>query len=169
AVAERAARRPRRAGRGRSRSRGQPGGGVARPGLLGRDGAFGRRDGEAPRRETVRGAGRHPRQGWERRRGAADRLAAEPGPPCPRHDRLSRLQARGAFRARLREAFPDRQAARRHRGGPRGPPMTSQRARVLLVDDNEALVENLATILDDEGYEVLTAPTGTRALAAARS
>jgi two-component system sensor histidine kinase HydH len=47
--------------------------------------------------------------------------------------------------------------------------MTSQRARVLLVDDNEALVENLATILDDEGYEVLTAPTGTRALAAARS
>src|SRR5205814_3424226 len=162
------ARRPRRAGRGRPRPGGQPGRGVARPGLLRRDCAFGRRDGKARRRETVRSAGRHPRQGRKRRRGAADRLAAKPGPAGARHDRLSRLQARGGGHSRLREAFPHRQAARRHRGGPRGPPMTTHRARVLLVDDNEALVENLASILDDEGYEVRTAPTGAKALAAAR-
>jgi two-component system sensor histidine kinase HydH len=44
----------------------------------------------------------------------------------------------------------------------------TQRARVLLVDDNAALVENLAQILDDEGYDVQTASTGAKALAAAK-
>jgi two-component system, NtrC family, sensor histidine kinase HydH len=44
----------------------------------------------------------------------------------------------------------------------------TQRARVLLVDDNADLVDNLAQILDDEGYQVRTAATGAEALAVAR-
>jgi len=44
----------------------------------------------------------------------------------------------------------------------------TQRARVLLVDDNVALADKLAQILDDEGYDVRTAPTGAKAVAAAR-
>ncbi|HWE25655.1 MAG TPA: ATP-binding protein [Myxococcales bacterium] len=41
-------------------------------------------------------------------------------------------------------------------------------ARVLLVDDNATLVDNLSQILGDEGYLVRTAPTGAQALDAAR-
>jgi len=44
----------------------------------------------------------------------------------------------------------------------------TQRARVLLVDDNAALVDNLCQILEDEGYEVRSASTGAQALEAAR-
>jgi len=44
----------------------------------------------------------------------------------------------------------------------------TQRARVLLVDDNVALVDNLAQILEDEGYDVRTAPTGAKAVVAAK-
>lgn len=40
--------------------------------------------------------------------------------------------------------------------------------RVLLVDDNAALVDNLAQILGDEGYDVRTASTGAQALDGAR-
>jgi DNA-binding NtrC family response regulator len=36
--------------------------------------------------------------------------------------------------------------------------------RVLLVDDNAALVDNLSQILSDEGYEVRTAGTGAQAI-----
>jgi signal transduction histidine kinase len=42
------------------------------------------------------------------------------------------------------------------------------RARLLLVDDNAALLENLTEILGDEGYEVLKAGTGAEALDRAR-
>ena len=42
-------------------------------------------------------------------------------------------------------------------------------ARVLVVDDTAALVENLAEILEAEGYQVKTAPSAARALDAARS
>ncbi|HSN93138.1 MAG TPA: response regulator [Anaeromyxobacteraceae bacterium] len=36
--------------------------------------------------------------------------------------------------------------------------------RILLVDDNDALVENLADLLQTEGYEVATAADGAEAL-----
>jgi len=42
------------------------------------------------------------------------------------------------------------------------------RARVLLVDDNEALVDNLSQVLAEEGYEVRTASTGAEAIEHAR-
>jgi CheY-like chemotaxis protein len=41
----------------------------------------------------------------------------------------------------------------------------SKRARILVVDDNEALRENMAECLEDEGYEVSTAADGAAALA----
>jgi signal transduction histidine kinase len=44
----------------------------------------------------------------------------------------------------------------------------TQRARVLLVDDNAALVDNLSQILRDEGYQVRTAASGAAAANAAR-
>jgi signal transduction histidine kinase len=44
----------------------------------------------------------------------------------------------------------------------------TQQARVLLVDDNAPLVDNLAQILGDEGYKVRTASSGAEALEAAR-
>jgi CheY-like chemotaxis protein len=43
--------------------------------------------------------------------------------------------------------------------------MTSSSARILVVDDNQALRENLAEALALEGFEVETAPDGARALA----
>jgi CheY-like chemotaxis protein len=43
--------------------------------------------------------------------------------------------------------------------------MTSPSARILVVDDNQALRENLAEALVLEGFEVETASDGTRALA----
>ncbi len=46
--------------------------------------------------------------------------------------------------------------------------MTRQ-ARLLLVDDNTALLENLTDILGDEGYEVVTAGTAAAALDRARA
>jgi two-component system, NtrC family, sensor histidine kinase HydH len=45
----------------------------------------------------------------------------------------------------------------------------SRNSRVLLVDDNEALVDNLTQILGDEGYDVRSASTGAQAIAEARS
>ncbi|MCB9707100.1 MAG: response regulator [Myxococcales bacterium] len=42
------------------------------------------------------------------------------------------------------------------------------RQRVLIVDDNHELTDNLAELLEDEGYEVAIAETGERALEAAR-
>jgi len=42
------------------------------------------------------------------------------------------------------------------------------KARVLVVDDNRALVDNLREILDDAGYEVQVASTGAEAVARAR-
>jgi CheY-like chemotaxis protein len=36
--------------------------------------------------------------------------------------------------------------------------------RILIVDDNEALRDNLAELLESEGYEVRLAPDGVRAL-----
>ena len=44
----------------------------------------------------------------------------------------------------------------------------NHRARLLLVDDNAALLDNLTDILGDEGYEVLKAGSGAEALAHAR-
>ena len=44
-----------------------------------------------------------------------------------------------------------------------------RRPRVLAVDDNAALLDNLSQILVDEGYEVITASTGEQALARARN
>jgi two-component system, NtrC family, sensor histidine kinase HydH len=45
----------------------------------------------------------------------------------------------------------------------------SRQARVLLVDDNAALVDNLTDVLGEEGYEVVTAGTAAEALKSARS
>jgi len=42
---------------------------------------------------------------------------------------------------------------------------TRRPARILVVDDNEALRENLAEALELEGYEVAVAPDGVKALA----
>jgi CheY-like chemotaxis protein len=42
--------------------------------------------------------------------------------------------------------------------------MSKPAARILVVDDNEALRENLAECLEDEGYEVFTAADGSAAL-----
>ena len=44
-----------------------------------------------------------------------------------------------------------------------------RRPRVLAVDDNAALLDNLAQILEDEGYDVVTVATGEEALARARN
>jgi CheY-like chemotaxis protein len=44
-------------------------------------------------------------------------------------------------------------------------PMTDSRARILVVDDNEALRENLAEALELEGYQVAVAQDGEHALA----
>jgi CheY-like chemotaxis protein len=44
--------------------------------------------------------------------------------------------------------------------------MTDRRPKVLVVDDNTALRENLGEALEDEGYAVVLAPDGARALAA---
>ena len=38
------------------------------------------------------------------------------------------------------------------------------RARILLVDDDEAIREFVSMALDDEGYEIITAPDGAAAL-----
>lgn len=45
-----------------------------------------------------------------------------------------------------------------------GPQMSSRLLRVLLVDDNEPLRENLAECLESEGHEVLEAGDGMQAL-----
>jgi two-component system, NtrC family, sensor histidine kinase HydH len=45
----------------------------------------------------------------------------------------------------------------------------TQPPRVLLIDDNAALVDNLAQILGEEGYDVRTASTGAQALVEARA
>jgi len=45
----------------------------------------------------------------------------------------------------------------------------TRQARLLLVDDNTALLENLTDILGDEGYEVVTAGTAAAALDRARA
>ncbi|MCA9637106.1 MAG: response regulator [Myxococcales bacterium] len=42
------------------------------------------------------------------------------------------------------------------------------RPRVLIIDDNHELADNLAELLGDEGYEITIAESGERALAAAR-
>jgi len=42
--------------------------------------------------------------------------------------------------------------------------VTEHDARILVVDDNVALVENLRQILEDEGYQVATAPSAAEAL-----
>jgi two-component system, NtrC family, sensor histidine kinase HydH len=47
--------------------------------------------------------------------------------------------------------------------------VTPKRPRILLVDDNEALIANLEEILDDGGYEVLPARTAAAALERART
>jgi two-component system nitrogen regulation response regulator NtrX len=39
------------------------------------------------------------------------------------------------------------------------------RATILVVDDEESILETLSGILEDEGYDVITAPTGEKALA----
>jgi signal transduction histidine kinase len=44
----------------------------------------------------------------------------------------------------------------------------SKPARILVVDDNVALLENLQQILEEEGYQVATAPSGAEALVHAR-
>jgi two-component system, OmpR family, response regulator MprA len=44
--------------------------------------------------------------------------------------------------------------------------MAEARPRILVVDDNAALRENLAEALEDEGYSVVLAEDGARALAA---
>ncbi len=41
-------------------------------------------------------------------------------------------------------------------------------ARILIVDDNEANVDILATRLESQGYEIITANDGEEGLAAAR-
>jgi signal transduction histidine kinase len=46
--------------------------------------------------------------------------------------------------------------------------MTRQDARILVVDDNVALLENLQQILEEEGYQVATAPSAAAALEKAR-
>lgn len=47
--------------------------------------------------------------------------------------------------------------------------MTAPLKKILVVDDEPDLVNYLSTFLEDEGYEVFTAPDGRRALAAARA
>jgi two-component system, NtrC family, response regulator HydG len=38
------------------------------------------------------------------------------------------------------------------------------KARILLVDDNEAFLDSTKDVLEDEGYEVVTAPSGEEAI-----
>jgi CheY-like chemotaxis protein len=47
--------------------------------------------------------------------------------------------------------------------------MTSRRGPVLVVDDDDDLRSLVAEVLEDEGYDVATAPNGAEALAALRS
>ena len=46
--------------------------------------------------------------------------------------------------------------------------MSESRSPVLVVDDDESIREFVATIVDDEGYDVATARDGAEALAIAR-
>ncbi len=46
--------------------------------------------------------------------------------------------------------------------------MTIRDARILVVDDNVALLENLESILQEEGYRVQTAPSAAVAAVCTR-
>src|SRR5262249_30395758 len=164
-------RRAGRAGRGRRGARRQPLRSAARPRIFGGDGAVDRRRGEVRRRPAVHGAGRSAGSRRPRRRGDAPRRAALSGAAADRHDRAPGGAVPGReWHGRLRQTVRHRGAARQDRGAPRPPGrvVTARDARILVVDDNVALLDNLQSILEEEGYRVQTAATGADALGKAK-